>query len=147
MNKWTLTVGLLLVLVIVILTWSNRGELEGREVCFDEGECFNVEVADSARERARGLMWRTEMGEGEGMLFIFDEEGRHGFWMKNTFIPLDIIWIDAEGKVVFILEDARPCGDRECEAFDPLVESKYVLEINGGLAGKLGIGVGDKLEF
>jgi uncharacterized protein len=142
-----LVIGLILVVAVIALTWFNMGEL-GRQVCFiEKGECFIVEVADSARERARGLMYRVDLRDDEGMLFIFEDEGRHGFWMKNTFIPLDIIWINSDNKVVFILENALPCIEKECEVFEPDVKSLYVLEINGGLARMKDLRIGDKISL
>lgn len=81
------------------------------------------------------------------MLFIFDSSGDYPFWMKNTLIPLDIIWISKDKKVVDIKENAKPCRSEMCETYSPKSDAKYVLEINGGLANKYKIKVGDALSF
>jgi uncharacterized membrane protein (UPF0127 family) len=80
------------------------------------------------------------------MLFIINEEGIYPFWMKNTLIPLDIIWINKDKEVVFIKKDFQPCTEI-CESITPDKKAKYVLEINGSLADKNNIKVGDKVDF
>lgn len=101
-------------------------------------QVFNAEIADEPHERATGLMFRTQMNEDSGMLFLFDEEATHGFYMKNTRIPLDIIWIDAEKRVVHIAQ-MQPCTTEPCPVVRPTVSSKYVLEVNAGaFSGKIG---------
>jgi len=131
--------------VIYFSDVRERGS-EKSEVCF-EGNCFDVEVVDSDSERARGLMFREELCDECGMLFVFDDNGRYPFWMKNTLIYLDIIWIDENKEVVFIEENADPCLDEICFSYDPGVEARYVFEINGGKASGIGLGVGDVIEF
>lgn len=111
---------------------------------------FEVEVAETDADRKNGLMYRTQMNEGVGMLFIFERAGIYPFWMMNTFIPLDIIWIGEDKKVVYISRDVQPCKnpvEAICKSIIPTALSKYVLEINGGLTEKLGIKVGDAIEF
>ena len=78
------------------------------QVCFGQ-KCFFIELAKTEAERNQGLMYRKELDKNKGMLFIFDKEGSHPFWMKNTLIPLDIIWIDSRGKIVFISQNVQPC--------------------------------------
>ncbi|MBI2583640.1 MAG: DUF192 domain-containing protein [Candidatus Aenigmarchaeota archaeon] len=112
-------------------------------VCI-EYTCFQVEVAESIFERAQGLMGRESLAEDRGMLFVFDAGGLYPFWMKNVQIPLDIIWIDDGGKIVYIERNATPC--EECESINPGTDAKYVLEINGGLSEKKGFGVGDEVR-
>ena len=91
-------------------------------------------------------MFRESMNLDKGMLFIFDEEKEHPFWMKNTLIPLDIIWINQDREIVFIEKNAQPCPEK-CKIIIPSKKAKYVLEINGGLADKIGIELGKKLNF
>ena len=103
---------------------------------------FTVEIADTEEERARGLMQRASMPRSEGMLFIYPDEAERAFWMKNTLIPLDILFFDEAGVLVGLQENARP--------FDltPLPSkgaARFVLEINGGLAAKLRITEGAQL--
>jgi uncharacterized protein len=109
-------------------------------VCF-ENNCFKVELALTERDRELGLMSRESLDSDKGMLFIFPEEGDYSFWMKDTLIPLDIIWLDKDGKVVFMAENAKPCGNDLCLTINPGKKSKYVLEINGGMADKIGLGI------
>lgn len=103
-----------------------------------------VEVADTASERETGLMYRSHLGEDAGMIFVFRDPARLSFWMKNTEIPLDMIFADADGKIVGIVADAAPytLTPRGVDA-----ESSYVLEVNGGFAARHHIATGDKLVF
>ena len=111
----------------------------------DDGELlFRVELANTPAERARGLMYREQLGADDGMLFLFDRTQRQSFWMKNTLIPLDMIFIDAGGTIVGIVENAEPLTmtSRSVDA-----ASKYVLELNGGTCRKLGIREGVMVRF
>ena len=92
-------------------------------------------------------MFRDNLEEDRGMLFVFEEEKEWSFWMKNTFIPLDIIWLNREGKVVHIAKNVQPCFEEKCLSVNPLSPAKYVLEINGGIADEIDIAVGDSLVF
>ncbi|MFC1750222.1 signal peptidase I [Pseudomonadota bacterium] len=105
---------------------------------------FDVEVASTPEERKVGLMFREEMPEERGMLFIFESEMPLSFWMKNTLIPLDMIFIDKDYRVVNIQKDARPCEKDPCKTYSSEGNAKYVLEINSGLSNELGIEEGDK---
>jgi hypothetical protein len=104
---------------------------------------FEVQVADSGAERAQGLMNVPEMNTLEGMLFIYDEPGPASFWMENTLIPLDMLFADASGTIVTIHENAVPLDRTPIPGGDDV---QFVLEVNGGLAGRLGIEVGDALQ-
>ncbi|WP_103256529.1 DUF192 domain-containing protein [Tabrizicola aquatica] len=106
-------------------------------------ESFAVEVADDDAERARGLMFRESMDAGAGMLFVYDSPRRARFWMKNTLIPLDMIFADATGAVTRVHSNAIP-GD--LTPIDGGEGVAYVLEINGGLAERLGITPGAQLR-
>jgi len=116
------------------------------KVCFNEN-CFYVEIAETSEEKSRGLMYRESLAENRGMLFIFNQEGPYSFWMKNTLIPLDIIWLNQDKEVVFIKKSVQPCPDEKCPSIKPDREAKYVLEINGGLSDKINLKIGDKLIF
>jgi len=105
-----------------------------------------VEVADTDEERGRGLSDREMLQEGWGMLFVFERPGRYSFWMYRMHFPLDIIWLDSEGYVVYVVEDAQPCSmDGPCKTYDPTSEAKYVLEVNAGWVKKVGLKIGDQL--
>ena len=105
---------------------------------------INVEIADDNAEMEKGLMFREKLNENEGMLFVFGEEALHAFWMKNTLIPLDIIFIDENFDIIDI-KHAVPCKAEPCELYKPSKPAKYVLEVNEGFAEKNSIGVGDKI--
>ncbi len=106
-------------------------------------ESFAVEVADEPGERSQGLMFRTEMSAASGMLFVYDHPRRVLFWMKNTLLPLDMVFADATGTVTRVHEGAVP-GDRT--AIDGGSGVQFVLEINAGLAARLGIAPGSVLR-
>jgi hypothetical protein len=121
---------------------------EGK-VCFSttaEENCFFVKLAKTNAERRNGLMNVKQLDENRGMLFIFEAEGIYSFWMKNTLIPLDIIWIDSENKIVFIKENVQPCKGLICPYVNPKVKAKYVLEINGGQAKASELKIGDNVS-
>lgn len=104
---------------------------------------FSVEVADTARERATGLMNRPEMGQFAGMIFVYDKPRPVGFWMKNTLIPLDMLFADETGTVQRIHRNAEPLSTQTIPGGEGI---QYVLEINGGLAETLGITEGAELR-
>jgi uncharacterized membrane protein (UPF0127 family) len=103
---------------------------------------FLVEIAANDEQRARGLMYRKDLPEGRGMLFDFKREQDVGFWMKNTYIPLDMIFIRGDGTVRRIAANTEPLSERSVPAGGPV---RYVLEVIGGTAAKLGIEPGDKV--
>ena len=106
-------------------------------------ESFAVEIADTPESRAQGLMYREAMAPDAGMLFVYETPRRAEFWMKNTLIPLDIIFADSEGRVMTVHENAIPGDLTPIPGGDGV---RFVLEINGGLARKVGIGVGSEMR-
>ena len=104
---------------------------------------FTVEVADDPDERAQGLMNRESMAKTSGMLFVYPRPKRVGFWMKNTLIELDMIFADRTGTVQHVHHRAQPHDERPVFGGDNI---QYVLEINGGLADRLGISQGSELR-
>jgi uncharacterized membrane protein (UPF0127 family) len=103
-----------------------------------------VELARTPAERSRGLMERRELGADAGMLFLFDESSQHAFWMKNTLIPLDMIFIGEDGRIVGVVARAIP-GDLSPRSVG--APSRYVLEVNGGWAAAHGVASGDRVRF
>jgi uncharacterized membrane protein (UPF0127 family) len=103
-----------------------------------------VEVARTSDELARGLMYRTSLAPDAGMLFVFPETGGHAFWMKNTFIPLDMIFVDEALRVVAVIADVAP---HTTELRDPGVPARYVVEVNAGWARARGVGPGARVTF
>jgi len=142
-KKILILLGLIFFLGLGIL-FINTSKVFKRKVCFKE-KCFYADVADNSAERAKGLSGRKRLGTDEGILFIFEARGRHPFWMKDMFIPLDIIWMDESGKAVFIKENVKPCDAKCCKSMIPDAEAKYVLEINSGKVKEMGLKVGDTI--
>lgn len=137
---------LLIILVFLFVSKMVPDSSQENKVCF-KNHCFYVELAKTRAEKARGLMFRENLDLDKGMLFIFEEEGKYPFWMKNTLLPLDIIWLNKEKEVVFLRKNVLPCSEEDCQTIRPDKKAKYVLEVNGGLADKIGLRVGDKLTF
>jgi hypothetical protein len=141
--------GVRLAIVLTMLipgyAWAEAPCAPGRvDVRWTDGsENFVVDVADDAAERAQGLMFRETMPLSDGMLFVYDSPRRPSFWMKNTLIPLDIVFADATGTVTRVHANAVP-GD--LSPIDGGEGVMFVLEINGGLASKLGIAPGAVLR-
>ena len=104
---------------------------------------FEVEIADEEPERNRGLMFRREMARGHGMLFDFRPPQPVSFWMRNTHLPLDIIYIGTDGRILNIAENATPYSDENLPSRGVV---RGVLEINGGLSRELGIAPGDRVR-
>lgn len=107
------------------------------------GAHFNVEVADDAEEQARGLMFRESLSSSAGMLFIYDAPRHARFWMKNTLIPLDMIFLDQTGRVTRIAQNTTPLDETPIDGGEGVL---MILEINGGMAKSLGISVGSELR-
>jgi uncharacterized membrane protein (UPF0127 family) len=113
---------------------------------FPSGEEFTLELALDDESRAQGYMYREKIAGDEGMLFVFDRPGTHGFWMKNCKIALDIIWLDADFRVVDIAHDRQPCpADGECSTVFPMRAASYVLEVAGGTARRVGLERGSRI--
>ena len=112
-----------------------------------DGAQFTLELATDDRSRALGLMFRDKLQYDRGMLFIFPADDIYPFWMRHTYFPLDLIWLDATGKVVEVRQGAQPCLRGDCPQFTPSAKARAVLEINGGLAESHGIKPGATLKF
>jgi len=104
---------------------------------------FTVELATNDAERERGLMYRKELPEGRGMLFDFQHDRPVAFWMRNTYIPLDMIFIRGDGRILSIAENTQPLSDGLIPSGGSV---RAVLEVIGGTARKLGIAPGDRVE-
>ena len=112
------------------------------------GKRFDIEIADDDAERARGLMFRDAMDAEHGMLFIHEVQAPQAYWMKNTRIPLDILYFDDAHKLVSMQRDVPPCslGD-QCPPYPSAAPARYVLELNAGQAAKLQLETGAELKF
>jgi len=131
---------------IILLLAIGCVAAEQNRVCF-KNKCFKVEIPLSPEEFYQGLMFRKHLDYDKGMLFIFEEPKKYGFWMKNTYIPLDIIWLNQEGKVVFIKKNAQTCPPAFCQPIYPDKEAKYVLEVNAGVVDDIGLNLGDRMDL
>ena len=135
----------LLLVVIVAFAGAARSDgLEALQIVTATGtHDFQVEIAKDEASRARGLMDRRFMPADHGMLFEFDREAPESFWMKDTYIPLDMIFISRAGVVTNIAANAEPLSERAIPSGPPCMA---VLELNGGAAARIGLKVGDKVR-
>lgn len=136
--------GLLLFLLLLFLVISF-GSAKQNRVCFKDS-CFNVRLLIDDEELALGLMFKESLGQNKGMLFIFEKEGRYGFWMRNMLFPLDIIWINENQEAVFMARNMQPCS-RVCRTIMPDKKAKYVLEVNAGTIERINLNLRDEFEF
>ena len=131
--------------------FQDKLKVKEGKVCFSafggKDICFDVELALNKQEQIQGLMFRKSLDKNKGMFFVYEEIGNYNFWMKNTLIPLDIIWINENKQVVFINENTQPCKEENCNPIIPGVEAKYVLELNSGVVKEIGLRVGDTLAI
>jgi uncharacterized protein len=148
LRRFGLPAALLLAAVVACLCWTGSvpanaaGEATIEIISKSGVHAFSVELATSGAELERGLMFRKELPEGRGMLFDFEREAPVSFWMHNTYIPLDMIFIRADGSILRIAENAEPLSDRLIPSGGPV---RAVLEVIGGTARKLGIAPGDRV--
>ena len=135
----------------LVLAWCSWGSTakptwDGTPQVCNEAKCFKVDLADTVETQKTGLMNVEEMAPDAGMLFVFDNPWVHRFWMKNTLIPLDMIWIADSWEVLYIKEYAPPCtpedsANDDCQLFWPPdgTQAKYVLEVNANSTREYGI--------
>ncbi|MDC0742680.1 DUF192 domain-containing protein [Polyangium mundeleinium] len=118
---------------------------EGKVVFADaKDEAVTVEIAQREHERARGLMYRKQMDEARGMIFVFERREVHQFWMHNTCIPLDMLFVDDDGTIVGIEENAPTMND---STFSVPCASRYVIEVNAGYCRRHGVRAGQKVRL
>lgn len=126
---------------------GSRREARRAAVRFPKGRIILAEIADTPEHWARGYMFRREVGKDEGMVFLFPEPGFHPFWMKNTLVPLDIIWMDDSRTIVHIESGTPPCKADPCPSYGPLRLVSSVLEVRAGTTAAEGLKVGDRLSI
>lgn len=105
---------------------------------------INIEIADTPEKRSLGMMYRSALGERQGMLFVFPKEEYQSFWMKNTAVPLDMIFVSARNEVVTIHEKTTPYSPQSYTSTKP---AQFVVEVNAGFAQSHGISLGDKVRW
>jgi len=111
------------------------------------GRSFSVELATNEAAREHGLMMRTSLAPDRGMLFVFPDTAPRGFWMKNTLIPLDILYFDAQRKLVSAQRDVPPCKADPCPIYPSAGAARYVLELSAGTARRIGARKGETLTI
>ena len=127
------------------ITFTKEGELKVIKAENDSLiATLDIEIADDDYQTQTGLMYRNSLGQNEGMLFIFPDEQRRSFYMKNTLIPLDILYFNSEKKLVSLQKNAKPYDETSLPSD---ANSQYVLEVNAGLSDKWKLEKGDKIEF
>jgi uncharacterized membrane protein (UPF0127 family) len=126
------------------ITFTKEGEATLLKASGDTIKHLDIEIADNSYERQTGLMYRNSMEEEQGMLFIYNEEAPRSFFMKNTYIPLDIIYFTADSSAVSLQENTQPRDETSLPSEKP---AQFVLEVNAGLAEEWNIEVGDKIDF
>jgi len=134
--------------MLVLLAWRGpavAAEFQPLEIVTKSGvKTFSVEMAVTDKERETGLMYRKELADGRGMLFDFNPEQNISMWMKNTFISLDMIFIDGDGRIIGIQANTVPLSTSPLGVERP---SRYVLEVPGGWAARRGVAAGDRVEL
>ena len=133
--------------MIFLVSCTKNPNKNFNEIYINNGEKIikiNAEVADDNEERTKGLMFREKLDENDGMLFVFDNENYQTFWMKNTLIPLDIIFINKNLEVVDI-KNAVPCKEEPCTLYKSSKPAMYVLEVNGNFTAKNKIKLGSRI--
>lgn len=116
------------------------------EVVFPNERVVVAEIADTPYRMRYGYMFRKKVGVGEGMIFVYPAPGFPGIWMKNTLVPLDLLWLDAEFRVVHIERAVPPCREDPCPSYGSLRKASYVLEVQGGSIGTDQLALGDRLS-
>ncbi len=142
-----------IVLVTVIFSLTVKAEQQykkfanGLFVFPAQGLTINVEIAKNKKQRANGLMFREKLATNKGMLFVFEKEAIQRLWMKNTLIPLDIIFISADANIVSIIKNIQPCRKNPCAIYNSKEKAKYMLEVNAGFVAEKGIGIAEKVRI
>jgi len=129
---------------ITILLVSTKATASESRLSIANKLSLNIKIADNDSARMKGLMFVKNLPENEGMLFIMEDEAQVNMWMKNTYIPLDMIFINSNKEIVSMAENTKPLST---EIISSKNKVKYVLEINGGLAKKSGLKIGDKINY
>jgi uncharacterized membrane protein (UPF0127 family) len=131
---------------VAVVTLVQACAAKGPAVELD-GHAYSIEIADTDATREHGLMDRTQMDADHGMLFVFQDDAPRAFWMKNTKIALDMLFFDAERRLVSVQHDVPPCTADPCPPYSSGAPARYVLELNGGQAKTLGLTSGDEMTI
>jgi uncharacterized membrane protein (UPF0127 family) len=145
-TRWSIAAALALICVLPSCIQADDGLLP---IQLPGGAIIKVEVANTMKKRAEGLMYREHLPKDRGMLFTFDQAQPWTFWMKNTKIPLDIIWVNEKKHIIHIAKNVPVCtrSDDGCPQYQPNDPAMYVLELGAGEADRLKLEKGSKLQF
>jgi uncharacterized membrane protein (UPF0127 family) len=144
--KYKLASAFVLFSYFMLLTSYLEAKLPTTTVIASPGVKVEAELAYTDETRSRGLMFVESLPQDAGMLFVFPNLEPQGFWMKNTLIPLDMIWMNERKEIVYFLT-AEPCKSDPCESYEPMQKAKYVLEVNAGFVKKHHLQIGNRMEF
>lgn len=148
MQSELIIAGILVLISFAIILSSRFGMKSSSFIPVKIGsKTVNAELADTLPKQIMGLMGREIMPENQGMLFVFDHPDTYRFWMFNTSIPLDIIWIAKNKTIVHIQMNAQPCFLLNCTSYAPNEDALYVLETNANYTAENKISIGDKVGF
>jgi len=142
-----------IIILLLMLIWAVSRTPTKEEAaqlptaCFKHDVCIELIVLTTPEEQEIGLSNYTELPEGKGMLFIFDEPGQQSMWMKDMDFPIDMFWLSEKGKILHIEKKALPCVPPQCDILEPMVRAKYVLETDAGFAHDTNLFDGDKVTF
>jgi hypothetical protein len=141
-----------LFILILLFTGISQAQLlesatHEKKIVRFKNNSFFVEIAETRQQQEKGLMFVKDLPPDSGMLFVYKNQESRAFYMKNTYIPLDIIWLNEDKEVVFIKKNAKPESLHGFETIQPQEEAMYVLELNAGSSDKIGLSIGDTWQF
>ena len=131
----------------LLLTGCGKGDSAAIFTTSEGLKRIQLELARTKKEKKRGLMFRSGMGEDQGMLFFFETGEHPSFWMKNTYVSLDILFLSGEGVVVDLFERLPPCALDPCPVYASSSPARFVLELKAGFSAKHGIRKGDRVSL
>jgi len=134
-------------LFTLIVCSAETGEKKFVKIFLPDGFAVTAELAVTDEERQLGLMFREKINPDQGMLFIFEEEGIHSFWMRNMRFSIDILWLDKDKRIVHVERVVPPCKELPCPSYSSEYSAKYVLELKAGSADEHKLKMFDRLEF
>lgn len=135
-----LMISVLILIILILITQIFFMQVLSKASIKLKDRTLDVEIADDFSERTKGLQFHEPLKENEGMLFIFQQEGYHRFWMPNMKFPLDILWIDKNFKIIHIERDVPPCESIPCPSYEPSTPAMYVLEVKSNSTNDIRIG-------
>jgi uncharacterized protein len=148
MSRWPI------IALILLISACNKPPAEDninfKTVRLPDGRTVQAEVLMRSNDMMRGMMFRTSLAEDRGLLFVHSRPGKYSYWMHNVKVPLDIIWMDKERRIVEISPKTPPCtadDPTKCPQYGGTVDSQFVLELAGGMAAKYGLSIGQVLDF